>query len=297
MRPQQLCPSRCQTNQDLLRLAGLGLLLLGMAWLLRPASRPPAGKTVSQPFEGVRVVHLVLDTPRRIDLHLVLLDLRNPHLRFEVIGDGEPGRDHRETTQRVVHRLGAQIGINGGFFDNFGIPISLCASNGRRVAPWHPTERNHNNGVNISRDNQVTFLDRAAQDSDGFATDPPVALYNALSGNVRLLREGKFAARRGGDPTYPQTALGVTADQHLILLVADGRRPEISTGMTYEEVANLLQRFGAVDAIALDGGGSATLVLADTVHSAPQVVNHPSDGRERVVGNHLAVFITPEPKR
>ena len=253
------------------------------------------GDTVTEPFDGVRHVHRVVDVPRRIDMHFVVLDLRNPNLRFVVTGDPgqEPGDNHRETTRHCVGSLRAQIGINGGFFDALGNSISLSASDGRRISPWHPTERNHNNGVNISRDNQVTFMTKAARDPDGFATDPPVELYNALSGNVQLLHNGKVTARQGGDPTYPQTALGWTGDNRLILFVADGRQPEISHGMTYEEVAHALQEFGAVEAIALDGGGSATLVMADTLSGAPRVVNHPSDGRERAVGNSLVVFAAP----
>ena len=282
-------------HNDLLWLWAIGLLLLAAGWYLRPEPRRAAGDKVTEPFEGVRYVHRVVDVPRRIDMHIVLIDLKNPHIRFAVTGDKshEPVRNHRETTRHFVQSLGAQIGINGGFFDFLGNSISFSASNGTRVSPWHPTEKNHNNGVNISRDNKVTFMTRADHDPSGFATDPPVDLYNALTGNVRLLRDGKITALHGGDPTYPQTALGLTRDNKLILFVADGRQPEISHGMTYEEVAFVLRGFGALDAIALDGGGSATLVMADTLTGAPRVLNHPSDGYERPVGNNLAVFIKP----
>jgi len=277
------------------RLWCFGLLLIALGWYLRPEARLSPGETVTEPFDGVRHVHRVVDVPRRMDMHFVILDLSNPHLRFEVTGHPgvEPGTNHRETTQHVVGVLRAQIGINGGFFDDLGNSISLSVSNGRRLSPWHPTERNHNNGLNISRDNKVTFMTRAAANPDGFASEPPVELYNALAGNVHLLHNGNVTALHGGDPTYPQTAIGWTANNRLILFVADGRQPEISHGMTYEEVAYALRGLGAVEAIALDGGGSATLVMADTLTGAPRVVNHPSDGRERRVGNSLAVFAAP----
>jgi len=286
--------TRCR-NHDLLWLWAVGFLAIAVGWNLRPAARLSAGDRVTEPFDGVRYVHRVVDTPRRIDMNIVIIDLRNPHIRFEVTGDRGDGRGNtnRETTRHFVQRLQAQIGINGGFFNNLGNLISLSESNGRPVSPWHPTERNHNNGVNIGRDNAVTFISPAPNDPSGFATQPPVPLYNALSGNVRLICAGKITARRGGDTTYPQTALGLTGDNKLILFVSDGRQPEISHGMNYEEVAHVLQGFGAVEAIALDGGGSATLVLADTPSGKPRVVNHPSDGRERPVGNNLAVFVTP----
>jgi len=275
----------------------VGLLAMAMGWQLRPPERLTAGDRLTEPFDGVRYVHRVVDSPRRIDMHFVILDLRNPHLRFEVTesnGD-ELGDTNRETTRHFVRRLGAQIGINGGFFDASGNLASLSASKGQPVSRWHPTSRPHNNGINIGRDNTVTFISPPAHDPSGYATDPPVPLYNALSGNVRLLCAGKITALPGGKPNYPQTALGWTPDNKLILFVCDGRQPEISHGMTYEEVAAALKEFGAVDAIALDGGGSASLVMADATGD-PLVLNHPSDGRERPVGNSLAVFAAPKPQ-
>ena len=288
------------------RLWVIGALLLAVAWYLHPAARPAVGETVSEPFEGVRYVHRVVESPRRMDMNILLIDLKNPHIRFEVTGDtiDAQGRTIHETTRHFVQRKHAQIGINGGFFErhngffeSWGKLISLSASMGHPISPWHPTAIPHNNGINISRDNQVTFIRPALERSNGFATDPPVELYNALSGNMRLIRAGKITVPRGGDPAYPQTVLGCTADNRLILFVSDGRQPEISCGMTYEEVARVLLGFGAVDAIALDGGGSATLVMADGFSGSPRVINHPSDGRERPVANSLAVFAAPAPKR
>ena len=48
--------------------------------------------------------------------------------------------------------------------------------------------------------------------------------------------------------------------------------------------------FPTVDAIAFDGGGSATMVMAGS-DGEPKVLNRPSDGSERRVGNNLAVII------
>jgi hypothetical protein len=77
----------------------------------------------------------------------------------------------------------------------------------------------------------------------------------------------------------------MTADKKkLIVAVVDGRST-ISAGMTCTELAALMKSFGADDAFNLDGGGSSTMYLRGT-----GVVNKPSDGTERVVGNHLAIF-------
>ena len=273
----------------------IGFLLIAMGWWLRPEERLSAGDRISEPFDGVRYIHRIVDAPRRIDMNIVIIDLKNPHIRFEVTGGdkNEAGHAIRETTRHAVRRLGAQIGINGGFFNGNGNLISLSVSNGERVSPWNPTAMFHNNGVNISSRNEITFISPDLNNKSGFGTAPPVDLHNALSGNARILRAGKVTAIPGGDTKYPQTVLGLTGDHQLILFVSDGRQPEISHGMTYEEVARTLQEFGAVDAVALDGGGSATLAMSDTFTGRPRVVNHPSDGRERPVGNSLVVFAKP----
>lgn len=82
----------------------------------------------------------------------------------------------------------------------------------------------------------------------------------------------------------PRTAIGVTADNHLIMLVATGRQQGISVGLRLDELARLMIEFGAVDAINLDGGGSSTLAIRGLV------MNLPSEGRERKVGDAILVF-------
>jgi MYXO-CTERM domain-containing protein len=79
--------------------------------------------------------------------------------------------------------------------------------------------------------------------------------------------------------------VGLSQDKKtLILMVVDGRS-SASVGMTCTEVAAQMKSFGAYDAINLDGGGSTTMYLRGT-----GVVNTPSDGAERTVGNHLGIF-------
>jgi exopolysaccharide biosynthesis protein len=260
-----------------------------------------AGDTESTPFPGVRYVHRHVTEPRQIDMHIVLVDLNRSGVKIITTGpnnDPDTQTDF-ETTRQFVKRTGAQIGINGGFFGytrkavetGKGDLCSLAVSDGRMICGWG---HNQHDAVNIGADNTVTFVRCAKDDKTGSATDPEVELYNAIAGNVRLIDNGKILAK-GGNPTYPQTAVGHTADHRLILFVSDGRQPVFSEGMTYEELAHVLKEFGAVDAIAFDGGGSATMVMADGKSGKPRVLNRPSDGKERAVGNNLGVIILEKP--
>lgn len=275
-------------------------LMVGAAAALLGCPVLPAADTETKPFPGVRYVHRHVSQPREIDMHIVLVDLKQPGVTFKTNGpNGDaPGETDRETTSAFVKRSEAQIGINSGFYG--GVkgttekPLaadltSLAVSDGVRVSDWGP--KNWRDAINIGADNKVTFLTRDKDDTTGYMSTPKVELYNALSGNARLIKDGKIVVQKGGNDTYPQTAIAHTADHQLILYVSDGRQPQFSAGMTYEEVAVVLKEFGAIDALAFDGGGSATMVMADGPGGEPKVLNRPSDGRERPVGNSLAVII------
>lgn len=81
----------------------------------------------------------------------------------------------------------------------------------------------------------------------------------------------------------PRSAVGVNEYGDYIFAVVDGRQAH-SKGCTLQEWAEiLLNEFGAFQAINLDGGGSTELIVKD------QLVNKPSDGKERPVGSFLAI--------
>jgi exopolysaccharide biosynthesis protein len=275
-------------------------LILGATVSLLGSFALHAADTESTPFPGVRYVHRHVAEPREIDMHIVLVDLNRPGVRIVTTGpNGDRlGETDLETTRAFVKRSQAQIGINSGFFSRTaeerkaGVAdlSSLAVSDGAKVSDWGTWIKD---AINIGADNTVTFVARTKDDTTGYMTAPKVDLYNAMAGNARLLRDGVVLPGKGGDATYPQTAVGHTADHHLILFVSDGRQPEFSAGMTYEEVAVVLKEFGAVDAIAFDGGGSATMVMAKGQDGEPRVLNRPSDGKERAVGNSLGVIIGP----
>ena len=93
---------------------------------------------------------------------------------------------------------------------------------------------------------------------------------------------GTFPAGRN-----PRSAIGQTADRRLVLLVVDGRGHSI--GANREELVSILKQFGVVNAVALDGGGSTTLVTSRRGQGYT-VQNTPSDGSQRSIINALGVF-------
>jgi len=107
----------------------------------------------------------------------------------------------------------------------------------------------------------------------------------ALSGNGYLLRAGLPVDT--GTTADPQTALGWNST-NLFMVTVDGRSAA-SIGMSWNTLASfLLNTVGATDAIALDGGGSTTMLI-----NGQGVVNVPSDGSERAVAD--AVMLVNQP--
>jgi len=98
------------------------------------------------------------------------------------------------------------------------------------------------------------------------------------------------------DVRWPVIALAHLTDDLLLLVAVDGRHPERSIGMTRPEFASLLQRFGALDAMALDSGGSVTLVSRAPGDENVSVRNQPSDNSaERWVSDGLFLYSSAPP--
>jgi len=80
---------------------------------------------------------------------------------------------------------------------------------------------------------------------------------------------------------HPRTAVGFNGDSTVVyFVVCDGRRSS-SIGMTLHTMADFMASIGAQHAVNLDGGGSSSFVLRNSVK------NRPSDGSERSVANSM----------
>ncbi|MGQ0625910.1 MAG: phosphodiester glycosidase family protein [Sporichthyaceae bacterium] len=105
----------------------------------------------------------------------------------------------------------------------------------------------------------------------------------AVSGRFALLSRGLNVVPSGNGSMFarhPRTFAGVTTDGRIMLVTVDGRQ-STSVGTTLNETAKLARALGLRDAINLDGGGSTTMWVLGAL------VNRPSDGRERRVGDAL----------
>jgi hypothetical protein len=130
-----------------------------------------------------------------------------------------------------------------------------------------------------------------------YALDPPLSsLTAAVGGGPLLIRDGAPYA----DPDSPSPGEAAfraplsgalrQSDGTIVLVQVDGRDPAVSIGLNRAEFGSLLRAFGAVDGMALDGGGSSTIVARLPGDALATLQNRPSDGRERPVADGLFVY-------
>jgi exopolysaccharide biosynthesis protein len=121
----------------------------------------------------------------------------------------------------------------------------------------------------------------------------------STAGAPRVTVSGRQVLVADGDVTvtddtelHPRTAVGIDTDTGKVLLVVVDGRSESSTGYTLVQLARLMVRLGAEEALNLDGGGSSTMAVTPP-GGALTVANTPSDGQQRPVPEGLGLVFTP----
>ncbi len=203
-------------------------------------------------------------------------DMTRVSLRVGTPDDGRRNRLVRQTVPDMAsaaEKKGFSVlaAVNADFFDIFGDchPAGLCVKDGVPVANtgsdrYFVGTLHGGKPVIASLPEDGTLLSRLEQ----------------AAGGLELLLDGGEIADVGliepfGMNRHPRTAAGVTDDDHLLLLVVDGRIPDHSAGATLADMALFLQRNGAVRAVNLDGGGSSVMYLRQD--GALRLQNRPAD--------------------
>uniref|UniRef100_B8HPJ3 Phosphodiester glycosidase domain-containing protein n=1 Tax=Cyanothece sp. (strain PCC 7425 / ATCC 29141) TaxID=395961 RepID=B8HPJ3_CYAP4 len=290
--------------QPSIRLAIAGVMTLGIlsSFLMPPARvrlkgsqfrRNGSQGIVSQPFAGVIYIHRKITAPRPLNLHVVLIKLSTPGIKFRVTAPAPDGSTPLEKTVSFTRRLKAQIGINGNLFQYFsftrGKVLGLAASEGRVYSAW---SNHYQGGINF-HDRTATFVTPPRE--LGTTTTPPSTPSNLVTGLPVLIRHGENVTFGVADPKHfaARSAIGLTQDHQLLLFAVDGVRSNVSSGMNQIELADLLLKdFQVVDAVGLDGGGSSTLVFCRPTCAWVNIPSSTTFGiGDRPVANNLAIYV------
>ncbi|MGW4032293.1 phosphodiester glycosidase family protein [Streptomyces sp. NPDC004838] len=121
----------------------------------------------------------------------------------------------------------------------------------------------------------------------------------AVGGRELLVVDGvaRNHEGRGNNAAAPRTAVGFSADGHVMhVITVDGRQVH-SGGITLTGLGLMMKRAGAHNALNLDGGGSSTLVAREPGGDSLRLENSPSGGSERAVPNGLVLTVPDDSGR
>ncbi|KAM8777671.1 N-acetylglucosamine-1-phosphodiester alpha-N-acetylglucosaminidase [Rhynchonycteris naso] len=204
-----------------------------------------------------------------------------PLRTFSVLEPGGPGgcaSRRRATVEETARAAGCSVAQNGGFFRmNTGECLGNVVSDGRRVSSAGGLQ---NAQFGIRRDG--TLVTGYLSEEEVLDTENPFV--QLLSGVVWLIRNGSIYINESQatecDETQEtgsfskfvnvisaRTAVGHDRKGQLVLFHADGQTEQ--RGINLWEMAEFLLKQDVVNAINLDGGGSATFVLNGTLASYP----------------------------
>ncbi|MCC4609759.1 phosphodiester glycosidase family protein [Xanthomonas campestris pv. zinniae] len=277
--------------------------------LVQPVPAPTAPVTLAL---GVRYWRQAVSGAQPVMLHIAKIDLATPGLQLVgTHGERSGGGEFlANATTAFVRERDLVLAINadyflpfdgGHLFDKAFVPVAgqgvtaegLAIDEGRVDSAAPTSDARVNAALCVSKRQAVRIVRGSC----------PTGTRLGVGAGPLLLLDGKRQPREASRAEYydgpePRSALGLDrARNTLWMVVADGRQPGYSAGMTLDALTAVLEQLGADAAINLDGGGSST--LAARVDGRVRVLNRPIHtgipGRERPVANQLGVRIVPQP--
>jgi exopolysaccharide biosynthesis protein len=261
------------------------------------------------PASPVSYQHIVRRSPN-FSIHVVTIDLADPRVTVRVAPGGPAATNGPAwvTTllppSEIAAREHFDTAINGDFFAAIAtkdiegrktgyvrgkpaFPIGPAMTDGRL---WHQAELGRPY-LEITTDHHAKIM--AGQPGNALET----TAREVIGGGQIIVSDGQAVAFTNTFATarHPRTVVGVDrSGLRLTLFVVDGRQPELSIGMTLAELSREMVALGCDRALNLDGGGSTELVWRMPDTGRLQVLNSPSDSKERSVADVLGVtFETP----
>ena len=242
---------------------------------------------------GVQALEMKILSATGLAVKIFVLegDLKEAHLTMKASSPNEEGKlktKQQMTLQALAYdKPGSRVlaAVNGDFFAKDGTPQGIYYRNGTCLK-------------GTMTDNVCTFfaitknkkaIIGSYDEYDSYKED----IQEAVGGRVRLMTNGNVLPQTV-TALEPRTAIGVTDDNVVYILVADGRNFWYSNGMRYAEMGAVMKALGAKNAINLDGGGSSTFIIrkiAGFEDGRFAIRNWPYDngGVEREVANGLLV--------
>lgn len=234
-------------------------------------------------------------------LFVAEMDLKNPklHLRVSPGGADPDGAGKWQTTlmppTTIAERERFDFVVNGDFFEARSVKDAEGTNAGYRAGQWASvlgpamtdgktwaTNRDARPCLVVHKDRSVAIETLAGPAADD---------WEVIAGNTLLVKDGAINPHLS-KVRHPRTVVGLDATGNkLTILLVDGRKPGVAVGMSYDELAAEMLRLGCTQALNLDGGGSSVMAVRAVGKDKMEILNEPTDGRERAVANVLGIAV------
>lgn len=174
------------------------------------------------------------------------------------------GREGYVLSEYVQHFDGVAGTNAGGFYDPGGmgdgsIPDSVVVVDGQIYYMELGCGTEGGGGIAALDGNHILHVARSMTRQELIDND---IRYAVCYGPVLIVNGVPVPEDSLNVSVNPRTAIGQCADGAILLLVIDGRQV-VSMGAKYQDLVEIMQRYGAVNAVNLDGGSSSMLWFQD----------------------------------
>lgn len=216
-------------------------------------------------------------------VYVAIVDLTHPRIELKM----DEVIDKKRLTSWFGKEYNCEVAINGEAGETPEPGAILGEWTGNYIVKGKPILQKDGElrpFLSFNRNNKGTYYEANIVDT----TNTPER-YNTIWGRFDVLVNNEVVS----DPqqrSYTRTVMGIDeAGKTLYLMIADGKRPSYSMGLTYEECGKVMKSLGATNAMACDQGGSTAMY----VKAVNGLINRPadSDGQERPIYTHFGVSL------
>lgn len=216
-------------------------------------------------------------------VYVSIIDLTHPRIEIKM----DEQIDKKRLTSWFGKEYNCEVAINGEAGETPEPGAILGEWTGNYIVKGKPILQEDGElrpFLSFNRNNKAKYFEAKIVDT----TNNPER-YNTIWGRFDVLVNNEVVP----DPqqrSYTRTLMGIDeAGETLYLMIADGKRPSYSMGLTYEECGKVMKSLGATNAMACDQGGSTAMY----VKAVNGLINRPadSDGQERPIYTHFGVSL------
>ena len=245
--------------------------------ILHPVREQPAPDTFRaiglEPADGTteeepEATPLVQIDETNVTDELEVVDIRKATFKGKMLIVHDPSRVIVGTLDRwggsglylwdFIDKYNAVAGTNAGSFEDpggmgtGGIPDGLVMKDG--LISYGSTSAYYTGVLGFDGDHVLHVGSLTGQE----ALDLGLVTAVSFPPGPTLIKDGVKLTNLGGG-VNPRTCVGQRADGAVLIAVIEGRHPD-SLGATYDDLADLMEEYGAVNAGNLDGGSSSAMI-------------------------------------